>query len=357
MQKHEIYMHRCIELAKLGAGYVAPNPMVGSVLVHNNRIIGEGYHQLYGKAHAEVNCINSVRDEDKVFIESSVIYVSLEPCAHFGKTPPCANLIIRHKIPTVVVGCRDPFEQVDGKGIDKLKSAGIAVMTGLLEQQCKELNKRFFTFHTKRRPYITLKWAQSKNQKIANADFSRVLISNTFSNRLVHKWRSEEAAIMVGTNTALQDDPALNTRHWTGTDPVRLIVDMNLRLPQTLQVFNRKQKTIVFNGLKSEEQENLIYYKIEKESSLVKTLLKACYELNIQSVLIEGGNKLAETFINEEMWDEARVIENTALIIDNGLSAPVLSNHQLISSETFMNDVVSFYKSKAESIIELSGGK
>ena len=343
MQKHELYMQRCIELAKLGAGHVAPNPMVGSVLVYDDRIIGEGYHQEYGKSHAEVNCINSVKDEDKQLIGKAVIYVSLEPCAHFGKTPPCADLIIRHKIPAAVIGCRDPFKQVDGKGIEILENAGITVTTGVSEDECKELNRRFFTFHTKKHPYVILKWAQSKNHKIANADFSRVLISNAYSNRLVHKWRSEEAGIMVGTNTALQDDPALNTRNWTGPNPVRLIVDMNLRLPSTLQIFDGKQKTIIFNAVKNEEQQNVIYYKIVKEPSFVKALLKACYDLNIQSIFIEGGNKLAESFINENAWDEARIIENSELIIDDGLRAPLLSNHKLIFSKLISTDIVSYY--------------
>ncbi|GEO08622.1 bifunctional diaminohydroxyphosphoribosylaminopyrimidine deaminase/5-amino-6-(5-phosphoribosylamino)uracil reductase RibD [Segetibacter aerophilus] len=344
MQKHELYMSLCLQLARLGAGHVAPNPMVGAVLVYEDRIIGEGYHQQYGKAHAEVNCINSVRDEDKGLIENSVMYVSLEPCAHFGKTPPCADLIIKHKIKTVVVGGRDPFEQVDGKGIEKLENARIEVIKGVLENDCKSLNQRFFTFHTKKRPHIILKWAQSKNHRIANADFSRVLISNGYSNRLVHKWRSEEAAIMVGTNTALQDDPALNTRNWTGPSPTRLVVDMNLRLPSTLKVFDGNQKTIIFNGVKNEELQNVTYYKIEKEPSFVQSLLNACYKLNIQSILIEGGNKLAESFINENAWDEARVIENTQLIIDNGLRAPLLSNHQLVSSDAISTDVISYYK-------------
>jgi diaminohydroxyphosphoribosylaminopyrimidine deaminase/5-amino-6-(5-phosphoribosylamino)uracil reductase len=346
MQQHELYMHRCLQLAKLGAGRVAPNPMVGAVLVYEGRIIGEGYHQQYGQAHAEVNCINSVKQEERHLIEKAIIYVSLEPCAHFGKTPPCADLIIRHNIRTVVVGCRDPFKQVDGKGIEKLESAGVQVVAGVLENECRELNKRFFTFHTKQRPYIILKWAQSKNHKIANADFSRVLISNAFSNRLVHKWRSEEAAIMVGTNTALQDNPELNTRHWTGPDPVRLIVDMNLRLPDTLRAFNKQQKTVVFNSIRNEEHDGLVYYKLDKEPSLVKSVIEACYVLNLQSILIEGGNKLAESFINENMWDEARVIENSQLIIDDGLRAPVLSNHVLISSEGIATDIVSFYKNK-----------
>ena len=344
MEQHQLYMQRCIQLAGLAAGHTAPNPMVGSVLVYENRIIGEGYHRQYGQAHAEVNCINSVKQEDKHLIEKSVIYVSLEPCAHFGKTPPCADLIIKNNIPTVVVGCRDPFEQVDGKGIEKLKNAGIEVIAGILENECKELNKRFFTFHAQKRPYIILKWAQSKNQKIANEDFSRVIISNPYTNRLVHKWRSEEAGILIGTNTALQDNPFLNTRNWAGPDPVRLIVDLSLRLPSTLKIFDKKQKTVIFNTIQYEDLGNLLYYKIDKEVSVVSSVLKACFDLQIQSILVEGGTRLLQSFIDEKLWDEARVIENNELIIDNGLNAPVLSNHYSISSESVLTDVISYYK-------------
>jgi diaminohydroxyphosphoribosylaminopyrimidine deaminase/5-amino-6-(5-phosphoribosylamino)uracil reductase len=241
---------------------------------------------------------------------------------------------------------RDPFGQVNGKGIDKLKDAGINVITGILENECKELNKRFFTYHTAKRPYIILKWAQSKNHKIANADYSRVLISNAYSNRLVHKWRSEEAGIMVGTNTALYDDPALNTRQWKGPNPVRLVVDVNLRLPRSLKVFDKQQRTIVFNSLKHEEENNLTFYKISHASSLITEIISACYKLNIQSVLIEGGSKLAQSFVNENLWDEARIIENTQLIISDGLPAPVLSNQHLIHTQTVSTDVVSFYVNK-----------
>jgi diaminohydroxyphosphoribosylaminopyrimidine deaminase/5-amino-6-(5-phosphoribosylamino)uracil reductase len=233
---------------------------------------------------------------------------------------------------------------VNGAGIEILQQKGVNVTVGVLEQECRFLNKRFFTFHQKKRPYVLLKWAQSKNHRIANADFSRVWITNACSNRLVHKWRSEESGIMVGTNTALQDDPALNTRHWTGPDPVRLIVDMNLRLPVSLQIFNKKQKTVVFNALKNEDQDNLIYHKINKEPSLVQSILKACYDLNIQSIIIEGGNKLAESFINENAWDEARVVENTKMIIDNGLRAPLLSNQQIIHTESISADLVTYYR-------------
>jgi diaminohydroxyphosphoribosylaminopyrimidine deaminase/5-amino-6-(5-phosphoribosylamino)uracil reductase len=348
MTETEIYMSRCLELAELGAGYVAPNPMVGSMLVYNGRIIGEGYHRAYGQPHAEVNCINSVKDTDKNFIPDSVLYVSLEPCAHFGKTPPCADLVIANNIRTVVIGCRDPFNEVNGKGIEKLQQAGIEVIVGVLERECKELNKRFFTFHTKQRPFIVLKWAQSKNHKIANADFSRVYITNTLSNRLIHRWRSEEAGIMVGTNTALQDNPALNTRHWTGPDPVRLVVDMNLRLPQTLKIFDKKQKTIIFNTSKQDEHDNLLFYKLDKEQSIVTAILEACYNLKLQSILIEGGNKLAESFINEGTWDEAKVIENTHLIIDNGLRSPLLANHRLVFSESIATDIITYYQNKGQ---------
>lgn len=336
-------MHRCIQLAQLGAGNVSPNPMVGAVLVYNDKIIGEGYHQKYGEAHAEVNCIASVRKENEHLIATSILYVSLEPCAHFGKTPPCADLIINRYIPKVIVGCRDPFDQVNGKGIEKLQHSGIEVVTNVLEAQCKELNKRFFTFHTQQRPYIILKWAQSKNQRIANADFSRVHISNEISNRLVHKWRSEEAAIMVGTNTALQDDPALNNRHWTGKNPVRLVMDMNLHLPASLKIFDRQQPTIILNGIKNEEHENLVYIKLSNDQSLVKQVINCCYNLKLTSILIEGGNKLAQSFINENCWDEARVIENSNLIIDNGLRAPLLSNQKLIKTEMIFTDVGSYY--------------
>lgn len=342
--EHTRYMLRCIELAKKGAGFVAPNPMVGAVLVYNYNIIGEGYHQQFGQAHAEVNCINSVIDEDKPLIENSTLYVSLEPCAHVGKTPPCTDLIIHHKIPKVVIGCKDPFEEVDGKGIEKLKNVGIEVIVGIAEKEAIDLNKRFFTFHKKKRPFIILKWAQSSNHKIAHADYSRVQITNDYTNRLVHRWRSEEAAIMVGTNTALYDNPALNVRHWTGKNPVRLVVDMNLRLPHDLKIFDRQQATVIFNSIKHEEEENLLFYKIEKPDSLVDEIMKVCYEMHIQSILIEGGNKLSESFINEGAWDEGRVIENTSMIINNGLNAPVLTNHHLTKTETISTDLISYYQ-------------
>ena len=331
---HTLYMRRCLELAKLGCGNVAPNPMVGAVLVFNNRIIGEGFHQQYGRAHAEVNCIDSVADADKKLIPSSTLYVSLEPCAHFGKTPPCADLIIRQNIRRVIIGCRDPFEKVDGKGIERLKAAGVDVEAGILEEECTRMNKRFFTFHAKQRPYVILKWVQTADGFIASTgkENDRMHISNAYSNRLVHKWRSEEASILVGTNTALYDDPELTTRLWTGQSPLRLILDMNLRLPAQLKVFDGSVRTIVFNSMKEEEEKGLLYYRLTPNGSIVKQILDALYKLNIQSVLVEGGAKLLQSFIDAEKWDEARMITNRQMTLGsdqipgNALRAPVLKS-------------------------------
>jgi diaminohydroxyphosphoribosylaminopyrimidine deaminase/5-amino-6-(5-phosphoribosylamino)uracil reductase len=337
-------MHRCLELAKLGAGSVAPNPMVGAVLVNDDHIIGEGYHQVYGGPHAEPNCLASVSGESKELIAKSVMYVSLEPCAHFGKTPPCADLIIKHRIPKVVVGCRDPFEEVNGKGIEKLLSAGVEVKQGVLEEECIEFNKRFFTFHTQHRPYIILKWAQTANGKIAGASTDRLHISNEFTNRVVHKWRSEEAAILVGTNTALMDDPQLTTRLWPGNNPTRLLIDMDLKIPATANIFNRDAKTVVFNKLKHEEKENVLFYQVTDDVSIVHQVSNALYQLKIQSVIVEGGARLLQSFIDEGMWDEARVIGNRQLAMGNGLPAPVLKDCIKTGEQDIFSDSVEFYK-------------
>lgn len=360
-------MYRCLELANRGAGYVAPNPMVGAVLVHQGKIIGEGWHQQYGGPHAEVNCIDrALQNGFGALISQSVLYVSLEPCAHFGKTPPCTDLIIRNKIPEVFIGCSDPFAEVNGKGIEKLKAADVKVTTGILEKECIELNRRFFTFHTKHRPYVILKWAQTKDGMIASNNSSgggasgldsfethdskpgfmkrRLLISNEYTNRLVHQWRSEEAAILVGTNTALHDDPELTTRLWPGPSPVRLVVDMNLRLPATLKVFDRKVRTIVFNTTRHEEESNLFFYRLNKKGNLVQQLVTALYELNLQSVLVEGGATLLQSFINEGMWDEARVIVNSELSIGNGLSAPIISATAKIAEQENKGDLIRIFQ-------------
>lgn len=340
---HETYMQRCLQLAKLGAGNVAPNPMVGAVLVHNDRIIGEGYHRQYGFAHAEVNCINNVSKENEYFLAQSTIYVSLEPCAHWGKTPPCADLIIAKKIPRVVVGCRDPFEAVNGKGIEKLRAAGVEVTVNVAEEDCKKLNKRFFTFHTKYRPYIILKWVQTADGKMASDKEKRLLISNEFTNRKVHHWRSEEASILAGTNTAMQDNPRLDNRLWSGKSPVRMVVDKELRLPQSLHLFDGSQRTIVFNFLQQSEEKNVLYQQIKRENNLAAAICAACYNLNIQSILVEGGAQLLQTFIDAGLWDEARVITNQSLYIGTGLSAPSLQQHQLLTSAEILFDKIQYF--------------
>ncbi|MEP7108896.1 MAG: bifunctional diaminohydroxyphosphoribosylaminopyrimidine deaminase/5-amino-6-(5-phosphoribosylamino)uracil reductase RibD [Ferruginibacter sp.] len=337
-------MHRCLQLAKMGAGMVAPNPMVGSVLVYNDRIIGEGYHRQYGQAHAEVNCIEMVAEENKHLVEESTLYVSLEPCAHFGKTPPCTDLIIEKNIPSVVVACRDSYLMVNGKGIQKLKAAGIEVTTPVLEEEALELNKRFFTFHTQHRPYVILKWAQTANAKIANADYSRLLISNEITNREVHKWRSSEAAILVGTTTASRDDPSLTTRLWPGSNPLRLVIDKDLKLPPSLHLFDGTVKTIVFNAVQHEMEGPVLYYYISAGRSFIAQILEALYQLNIQSVIVEGGTKLLQSFIDENYWDEARVITNTELEIPAGIQAPLLFNAEKLSVEKILTDTIHCYR-------------
>ncbi len=336
-------MHRCLELARLGGGHVAPNPMVGAVLVHEDRIIGEGYHRQYGKPHAEVNCIASVTEADEPLIALSTLYVSLEPCAHHGKTPPCADLVIARQIPRVVIGCRDPFPQVNGKGIEKLLAAGVEVVVGVLEAECVALNKRFFTFNTLHRPYVVLKWAQSVDGFIAGTA-GRTHISNDYSNRLVHKWRSEEAAILVGTRTALLDDPALTARLWTGPDPIRLVIDKELDLPPSLQLFDGKVRTVVFNRLRHQEEGMLQYYQLADDSSLVHQLSVALHRLKIQSVLVEGGARLLQSFIDADCWDEVRVITNGGLVLSGGLPAPRLGRVTPIRREKLLDDTISYYE-------------
>jgi diaminohydroxyphosphoribosylaminopyrimidine deaminase/5-amino-6-(5-phosphoribosylamino)uracil reductase len=340
---HETYMQRCIQLALLGAGHVAPNPMVGAVLVHNDRIIGEGYHQEYGGAHAEVNCIANVDEKNKRLIRLSTMYVSLEPCAHFGKTPPCADFIIKHKIPHVVIGCRDPFEQVNGKGTEKLKAAGIDITTGILEKDCMHLNRRFFTFHTQHRPYIIIKWAETRDRRIGNYGNNRLHITNAITNRLVHKWRNDEAAIMVGTNTAAFDDPQLTNRLWSGKSPVRIILDTDLRLSSSLKIFDRSVPTIIFNTRVHEENGSLIYYQITDDVSVVHQVLNGLYQKKINSVMIEGGTKLIQSFIDEGTWDEARVITNNSLEAGDGVPSPVLTNEKLVRKEIIGDDVIQYY--------------
>jgi len=318
----ETYMRRCLQLAALGQGSVAPNPMVGAVLVHEGGIIGEGYHQQFGGPHAEVHCLQSVAPALTDLIPHSHLHVSLEPCAHFGKTPPCADLIIRTGIRQVTIGCSDPFAQVAGLGIRKLTDAGIEVLTSTLEPEALALNRRFFTFHQKHRPYIILKWAQTANGIIGSATAERLHITGATTNRLVHRWRSEEAAILVGTHTAAVDDPSLTTRYWPGKTPLRLVLDLNLRLPHTLHVFDRAVPTIILNSVKNAEEDNLRYVALAAGEDLVSSLMSTFHNLHIQSVLVEGGAHLLQTFIDRNAWDEARVITNTMLTVAGGVEAP-----------------------------------
>ena len=339
---HANYMRRCLQLASLAAGNTAPNPMVGAVLVYDDRVIAEGFHEQYGKAHAEVNCLALVNDQH--ILENSTLYVSLEPCAHFGKTPPCADLIISKGIKKVVVGCRDPFEEVNGKGIEKLVAAGIDVTQGILEAECMQLNKRFFTFHTKHRPYIILKWAESANGMMASSGDQRTLISNETTNRLVHKWRAEEAAILVGTETALVDNPSLTTRLWKGNHPVRVVMDMNLRLPPTLHIFDGSVLTVVFNGRMHKESGNILYYQLDSSTDILQQLANGLFKLNLQSVLVEGGAKTLQAFIDAGLWDETRIITNHELRLGNGKPSPRIQDAVQTGKQDIISDTIRYYK-------------
>lgn len=336
-------MRRCLDLAIKGAGNVSPNPMVGAVLVYKDKIIGEGWHQQYGKAHAEVNCIASVKEEEKQFIGKSVMYVSLEPCAHYGKTPPCADLIIQHKIPKVVIGCTDTYNEVSGKGIQKLKDAGIDVTLNVLEQESRWLNRRFFCKQEKNRPYIILKWAESKNGYIAPPQGNRVMLSNEFSQKWVHKMRQEEDAILVGYNTALLDNPTLNNRYDTGKNPVRVVIDFNASLPNTLNLFDKQQHTLVFNFVKEQREENLHFIKLEKKQKLETQVLQHLKDIN--SIIIEGGSKTLQLFLDARLWDEAFVI-TTSKIIDNGTQAPKINTGKLLNTFNLQNDTINHYQNE-----------
>ncbi|MFH6961742.1 bifunctional diaminohydroxyphosphoribosylaminopyrimidine deaminase/5-amino-6-(5-phosphoribosylamino)uracil reductase RibD [Flavobacterium plurextorum] len=327
MNIHEKYIRRCIELAKNGFGTTYPNPMVGSVIVYNDKIIGEGWHKKAGEPHAEVNAVRSVKD--KSLLKKATIYVSLEPCSHFGKTPPCCDLIIENKIPNVVVGTVDPNEKVAGNGIRKLLEAGANVTVGVLEDECNELNKRFFTFHQKKRPYIILKWAESLDgylapEKEINQERKPVWITNIYSRQLVHKWRSEEQAILVGTQTVIDDNPKLNIRDWSGNNPVRAILDQNNRISKDSFIFDDSVKTIVLT--KSENNistENTLFEKIEFDNNSIENILSVLHQHQIQSIIIEGGKQTLQSFIDKNIWDEARIFigKNT---FEKGTKAPEL---------------------------------
>ncbi len=333
-------MHRAMELARLGFGSVSPNPMVGCVIVLEDKIIGEGFHQQHGGPHAEANAINSVVDK-KVLAECDV-YVSLEPCAHFGKTPPCANLLAQHKVKKVYISNSDPNPLVAGKGIEILRNAGTKVETGILENEGFDLNKRFFTSIDKKRPYVILKWAETADGYIARNNFDSKWISNELSRKIVHKWRAEEDAILVGKNTARYDNPTLNVREWEGKDPIRLVIDHHLDLDKNLNLFNKEIPTICYNHHRSSEEKNLSFVKLSEENFLHELLIDL-HKKNIQSLIIEGGAATFNGFIHEGLWDEARVFVASTCFGD-GIKAPQLSNANFDGKENIMGDTLTYFK-------------
>jgi diaminohydroxyphosphoribosylaminopyrimidine deaminase/5-amino-6-(5-phosphoribosylamino)uracil reductase len=338
---HEYYMRRCLELALKGKGNVSPNPMVGCVVVHEGQIIGEGYHQQFGQAHAEVNALNDVLqkhgDQAAALLANSTAYVSLEPCAHFGKTPPCADLLVRYQLKKVVIGNPDPFDSVNGKGIEKLKNAGIEVLSGILDEECRVVNRRFFTRITRQRPYFILKWAQTANGFFAPSDKTQQWISGAEAKVLTHQWRSEEDAILVGKNTVLVDNPQLNTREVKGKNPIRIVIDKLLEIPSDFHLFNSEAKTIVFNEVKTAVDSNIHFLQMEDmHFYLPQKIAYQLYLMDIQSVIIEGGANLLQQFIKDGLWDEARIFKAN-MSWENGIEAPKI-NGKLIEEISVGND-------------------
>ena len=332
MNTDEKYINRCIQISKNGLRAAMPNPCVGAVIVFENKIIGEGFTDPYGGNHAEVNAINQVKN--KLLLRKSTIYVSLEPCSHYGKTPPCSNLIIASKIPNVVIGTMDPHAKVAGKGIQKLMDAGISVKVGILEKECKESNKRFFWFHEKKRPYTILKWAESLDgfiAPLAKLEQKPVWITNEFSRQLVHKWRTEEQAILVGTQTIIDDNPKLNVRDWYGKNPVRIVLDQNNRISKESHIFDNQQETIIISGKD-----------LEFDDKLALHISEYLFQKNIQSVIVEGGARTLQTFINENIWDEARVFRGN-MYLENGVLAPLFKSKN-VERKSILDDELLIFK-------------
>lgn len=330
--EEEKYMRRCIQLARNGLCNAAPNPMVGAVIVCDGKIIGEGYHIRCGEAHAEVNAIRSVKETS--LLKRSTIYVSLEPCSHHGKTPPCADLIIEKQIPRIVIGCQDPFSKVAGRGIQKLKDAGREVIVGVLEDECRHLIKRFITFHTLHRPYITLKWAESADGFIdlCRTEGNPVILSTPLTSMLVHKKRAEHSAILVGTRTAKLDNPSLNVRNWYGRSPIRLVIDRKQSLSPTLHLFDGSVLTLVFTEHFQDALPNVEYLPINFQQDILPQIMQILYERGIQSLLVEGGSALLQSFIDAGLWDEAYVEESPRSLI-SGVKAPEMNDKISYASE------------------------
>ncbi len=335
----ERFMLRAMELARLGIGTVSPNPRVGCVIVADGRIIGEGWHQKYGEAHAEVNAIRSVSDQN--LLKGSTVYVNLEPCSHFGKTPPCADLLVQHQVKRVVISNLDVNPLVAGKGIEKLRSAGIEVLTGMLEQQGEDLNERFFTFIKKKRPYIILKWAQTADGFLAQSNYDSKWISNQYARQLVHKWRAEEDAVLVGTGTAAHDNPSLTVRDWSGRNPRRIVIDRFLRLPKTLHLFDQSVDTICYNLLKQEEKNHLVFAKLS-EKDFIRDLVNDLHARNVQSIIVEGGAQTLQLFLDGGWWDESRVF-TSPLTFTDGVKAPI-TEARIDKSEFVFDDQLLIYK-------------
>ncbi len=338
MTQDELFMQRALELALLGVGHVSPNPRVGCVIVHDGKIIGEGWHRKYGEAHAEVNAINSVKDQS--LLSQSTLYVNLEPCAHFGKTPPCADLVVEKKIRRVVIANLDSNPLVGGKGIKKLRDASIEVQTGILEDEGRELNKRFFTSIEKQRPFVILKWAQTADGFVARSNYESKWISHDLSRQLVHKMRCEEDAVLVGTRTASHDNPKLTVRDWSGRNPVRIVIDRFLRLPHSLHLLDGSQPTLVYNVLKHEEHGKLAFVRIDEED-FIHHLVKNLHERKVQSVIVEGGSQTLQLFMSVNLWDEAHVFVSDRTF-GQGIAAPVIQG-KIISSSKVGDDLLSVY--------------
>ncbi len=318
MGTDELFMQRALELASLGRGQASPNPLVGCVIAHSGKIIGEGYHARYGHHHAEVEAINSVKKPE--LLPQSTVYVNLEPCAHFGKTPPCADLLVKHRVKNVVICNTDPNPLVAGKGIARLQAAGISVKTKLLEKQGIWLNRRFFTFLQRKRPYIILKWAETADGFMARTSMDSKWISNAMSRRLVHAWRTQEDAIMVGAATAHYDNPLLNVRDWQGRDPVRVISDPELSLNRQLQIFNGKQSTICYNAREGSTSHHTTFVKLQTGYGY-KEVFEDLYKRKIQSIIVEGGPKTLNMLVNQGLWDEARIFKSPVCFLE-GIAAP-----------------------------------
>lgn len=349
MIPHEIYMQRCFQLARKGLGSTKGNPLVGSVIVHNNRIIGEGWHKEYGKNHAEVNAVFSVKETDKHLLSQSTIYVNLEPCNHHGKTPPCVDLILQNKIPRVVICNIDPFSLVKGKGIQRLRKGGVEVTTGVLDNEGRKLNRRFFTFIEKKRPYVILKYAQSKDHFFAKNSNEQTWLTNAQCKRLVHKWRSEESSILVGTQTAFTDNPKLTNRYFDETkQPMRILIDEDLMIPKSNALFQEKHPTIIFTKHQTKLEGNKHFIQLDFQKNVVQQILNTLHQYQLSSVIIEGGKKTIDSFLRANLWDEARVLTGN-VTLTNGLPSPTLHG-QKINEFHLENDIVSIYKNPSCSI-------